>query len=273
MVWRLPAVSPTRQDDLDLVRDAAREAGEVARWWLNKGARSWNKSPGNPVTEADIAVNDLLRDRLAGARPDYGWVSEETPPDPAARACNRTFIVDPIDGTRAFMEGKPGFCISIALSDGGRPVLGVLFNPVTGELFHAAEASGAWLNADRITCSAAGNVSTARLIVRPDRLKFSLGRCEPQTTLLDDVPSSIAYRMALVAAGRWDAVVSSGPKADWDLAAASVILQEAGGIVTDLEGKALRFGGETPSHDGLAGAGEMLHPLLLETVRAACRSS
>lgn len=251
--------------------DTAREAGELALWWMERGARAWDKSPGNPVTEADIAVNNLLQGRLIGVRPDYGWLSEETPDCAANRDAGCGFIVDPIDGTRAFMEGKPGFCVSIARTQDGDPVIGVLFNPVTSELFWASRNCGAWLNGAPIRCTEADSVATARLILRPERLVSAVVSQMPAVVTMESAPNSIAYRLALVAAGRWDAVVSAGPKADWDLAAAVVILEEAGGVATDLSGEQLAFNRPGLTHHGLAGAGESLHPLLLDRLRAVSR--
>ncbi len=260
-----------RADDLKLVLDTAREAGQLALWWLEQGARAWAKSPGNPVTEADIAINELIHARLTGARPDYGWLSEESPAEQHRRDRPCVYVVDPIDGTRAFMEGKPGFCISIAQTIAGEAVLGALLNPVTCELFWASRGEGAWLNDEPIHCTASDTMSAARLISRPERLTRGLRERCPGIVSMQETPSSIAYRMALVAAGRWDGAVSSGPKADWDLAAAAVIVEEAGGLATDLAGERLRFNRDSISHDGLAAAGETLHPLLLETLRAVER--
>ncbi len=267
----MPDANANLAADLDLLIDTAREAGDLALWWMRRGARAWDKLPGNPVTEADIAVNDLVHNRLIGARPDYGWLSEETPDCPASRGAERVFIVDPIDGTRAFMEGKPGFCISIARTQGGVPVIGALFNPMTGELFWASHGCGAWLNGQPIRCSQTEAVASARLILRPDRLARAVTSQLPDVVIMQGAPNSIAYRVALVAAGRWDAVLSTGPKADWDLAAAAVILHEAGGIATDLSEERIVFNRPGLTHHGLAAAGESLHPLLLDSLRAVPR--
>src|SRR6185436_7706009 len=136
--------------------------------WLKKGAKSWDKSPGNPVTEADIAVNDLIAKRLRAARPDYGWLSEETRDNPADRQQVRTWVIDPIDGTRAFVRGEPGFCISIARLEGQHPVVGVLFNPLTNELFAASAGHGATLNGERISAMPTCALEGCRMILRPE---------------------------------------------------------------------------------------------------------
>lgn len=265
------AASQDRSADLALVLDTAREAGELALWWLKQGARAWAKSPGNPVTEADLAVNELIRRRLGAARPSDGWLSEESGPEETLLGRPRMFVVDPIDGTRAFMEGKPGFCISIGQVEAGEAVLGALFNPLTQELFWASRGGGAWLNGEAIRCSAAGAMDEARLISRPDRLTRALCERSPGLVAMRETPSSIAYRMALVAAGHWDGAISGGPKADWDLAAAMVIVEEAGGVATDLAGERLRLNRPGLTHDGVATAGETLHPLLLDNLRAIQR--
>ena len=150
----MPDAEPDTQLSLDadlaLVTEVALEAGRLSLRWLKRGARVWEKSPNNPVTEADIAVNDLIRKRLGSARPGYGWLSEETKDNPANRLQARTFVVDPIDGTKAFVKGEPGFCVSIARLEGCRPVVGALFNPLTEEMLSAKKGGGAHLNGQPI---------------------------------------------------------------------------------------------------------------------------
>src|SRR5579871_4280923 len=141
----LPDAERDLDADLALIKDVALEAGQLSLDWLRHGAKVWEKSPNNPVTEADIAVNDLIRKRLSKARPDYGWLSEETKDNPADRIQSRVFVVDPIDGTKAFVKGEPGFCVSIARLEGAESVVGVLFNPLTNELLSARLGAGARL--------------------------------------------------------------------------------------------------------------------------------
>src|ERR1700754_669817 len=142
----LPAAEAELKDDLALIGEVAREAGRLSLEWLEKGAKTWEKSPDNPVTEADIACNDLIKQRLRTARPSYGWLSEETRDNPADRAQPRVFVVDPIDGTKAFVKGENGFCASIAIIEAGQPIAGAVYNPNFDELLTAHTGGGCFLN-------------------------------------------------------------------------------------------------------------------------------
>jgi myo-inositol-1(or 4)-monophosphatase len=268
----LPDASADLRADLDLAVEVAREAGQLSLEWLEKGAKSWDKSPGNVVTEADIAVNDLIASRLRAARPDYGWLSEETKDNPADRCQRRVWVIDPIDGTKAFVKGEPGFCISIARLEGPRPVVGALFNPLTNEMLAAAEGRGATLNGDPIRAMPTCSVGGCGMILRPeihDRLKAHPGW--PEIRILKPMPNSIAYRIALVAAGRWDAAIGLQRTNDWDIAAAVLILEEAGGIATDGNGQAFAFNQEVTKHLGVVAAGAVLHPLIMEKLQGLGR--
>jgi myo-inositol-1(or 4)-monophosphatase len=268
----LPDASADLRADLDLGVEVAREAGKLSLEWLEKGARSWDKSPGNVVTEADIAVNDLIASRLRAERPDYGWLSEETKDNPADRCQRRVWVVDPIDGTKAFVKGEPGFCISIARLEGPRPVAGALFNPLTNEMFAAAEGKGATVNGEPIRAMPTCSVGGCGMILRPeihDRLKTHPGW--PEIRILKPMPNSIAYRIALVAAGRWDAAIGLQRTNDWDIAAAVLILEEAGGIATDGNGQPFAFNQEVTKHLGVVAAGAVLHPLIMEKLQGLSR--
>jgi myo-inositol-1(or 4)-monophosphatase len=262
------ARSDDQRADLALIIDVAREAGRLALQWLQKGARSWDKSPDNPVTEADLAVNDLIHHRLSAARPDYGWLSEETKDDPANRRQARTFVVDPIDGTRAFVRGEPAFTVSIARLEGHRPAAGVVLNPMTNELFAASLGDPATLNGEAIRTTPNDTLDDCRMIGHSDMFAVKAGASPgPAMQFLRPVPSSLAYRLCLVACGRWDAAVRLLPTNDWDIAAAVLILAEAGGKVTDSHGDELRFNRASPIHRGVVAAGASLHPLLLDRLR------
>ena len=250
--------------DLALMAGVAREAGELSIERLKRGVHAWEKSPGQVVTDVDIELNRLIRSRLNQSRADYGWLSEEEersgPPD----LSQPTFLVDPIDGTRALIRGETGFCVSLALIFGGETLAGVLFNPMTGEMFTGLAGSGAHLNGNRIRTSEACEVDTC-LIVGQSRVFRNTLRW-PLVRHLDPMPNSIAYRIALVAAGSCDAAVALGDKADWDLAAATLILSEAGGCACDRMGRSFRYGGADPRLAGVVAAGANLHPLILDAV-------
>jgi myo-inositol-1(or 4)-monophosphatase len=271
----LPDAEANLDADLVLVTDVVREAGQLALSWLKHGAKVWEKSPDNPVTEADIAVNDLIRKRLSAARPDYGWLSEETKDNPANRTQARTFVVDPIDGTKAFVKGEPGFCVSIARLEGGRPVVGALFNPLTDELLTARLGGGARLNGQPIHVTGKGEIA-CRMIGQPDVFRGRFRDLWPGVELIDPMPNAVAWRIALVAMGRWDAAVALNDKNDWDLAAAVLILSEAGGAATDRHGEPFVFN-RAPSiktgvtQAGVIAAGPKLHALVMESVSELIR--
>lgn len=270
----LPDAEETHAADLALAVEVALEAGALSLEWLEKGAKSWNKSPGNPVTEADIAVNNLIERRLRTARPDYGWLSEESKDDPASRVHRSIWVIDPIDGTSAFIRGEPGFSVSIARVEGSRPVAAAIFNPLTNEMFAARSGGGATLNGKRIQALPTCNLAGCKMILRPEVHERLRGRLEwPVTEVLRPMPSSIAYRMALVAAGRWDAAIGLQGTNDWDVAAAMLIVAEAGGTVTDGEGRPFILNQADTRHPGVVAAGAKLHPLLMDRLREMGRPS
>jgi myo-inositol-1(or 4)-monophosphatase len=255
--------------DLDLAREAAVEAGELAQSHFGAGRRSWYKGPGQVVTEADLAVDALLHDRLRDARPNYGWLSEERVDDGSRTRCARAWVVDPIDGTRAFAEGVPQFAISVALVERGEPLLGVVLNPATGERFEASRGAGAWLNGMRLRVSSRTALAGAALLSSRTEMKR---RHWP-----DMIPEarfttigSLAYKLALIAEGRFDGLVSLRASHDWDIAAAQLLASEAGGRLTDAAGRPVVLNQETPRHAGLAVAGTLrLHEALLARLETA----
>lgn len=211
------------QDDLELLRDAALEAGRLALARRERGLRIRSKPGGSPVTDADLAVDALLTRRLRAARPAYGWLSEETADDPARLSAERIFVVDPIDGTTAFMKGRPWFSVALAVVEHGRPVVGVVYAPALDELYHAAHGSGARLNEAPIHPSSARSLRNCAML--GDAAAFSTDAWPPMRV---EKRNSIAYRMALVAAGAFDAAYAPTPKWDWDVCAGAAIAAEAG---------------------------------------------
>jgi myo-inositol-1(or 4)-monophosphatase len=242
----------------------AQEAGREALKLMGTGVSSWSKAPGQVVTEADIALNRMINARLLTLRPDYGWLSEEDERAHIHAPHRPVFLVDPIDGTKAFVRGEPGYCVSIALIVEGRPLAGVLVNPMTGETFCALAGAGATCNGTIIRTSAALSLADCRLVGQ-SRI-FRDAHKWPSVRHLEPAPNSIAYRIALVAAGACDAAVSLGEKADWDLAAADLILTEAGGRACDRRGRAIVYGLSDPVKAGVVAAGANLHPLIMDAV-------
>ena len=256
------AASPIAIDNSFLI-DAARDAGDIAMDFFRNGYAQWDKGGDNPVTEADIAVNQMLHARLGGAFPGYGWLSEETEDNAVRLDANRVWIVDPIDGTRAFMRGEPHFTICIALVEAGRPIAAVVFNPATGECFEATHGGGARLNGSPIFASGAAKLDGARLLTS-EALLAHKGWAEPWPVMHVEMRNSIAYRLALVASGQFDGCLSLSSKFDWDIAAADLILNEAGGCLSRRDGTPYIYNQAEPRHPGLIAAGGKLHALLLD---------
>jgi len=253
-------------DDHRLLVEAVREAGALALSFFRRDPRTWKKGGGDPVSEADIAVDVLLRDRLHAPRPDYGWLSEESEDSPARLDHRRLWIVDPIDGTRAFLEEREEFTVVAALVEDGRPLLGAVFNPATDEFFDAALGGGARLNGEAIAVSGRGEFDDARLLASARTVKATIDTMSRAPATYAAV-NSVAYRMALVACGRYDATLSLGAKSDWDIAAADLIVTEAGGRATDAEGRTFVYNAAHPRHPSLAVANPALHDRLLAVVR------
>jgi myo-inositol-1(or 4)-monophosphatase len=258
--------------DLELAREAVAAAGALALSHFCTGRKSWYKGPGQVVTEADLAVDALLHEVLRDARPDYGWLSEERVDDRSRARCPRAWVVDPIDGTRAFADGVPQFAISVALVEGGAPLLGVVLNPATDELFEAGRGGGAWLNGSRLRVSSRADLAGAELLSSRTEMKrrhWPGMIPEARFTTI----GSLAYKLALIASGRFDGLVSLRASHDWDIAAAQLMVGEAGGHLTDAAGRAVVLNQETPRHAGLAvAATARLHDALLaclETVATA----
>lgn len=247
-----------------------REAGSIARQYYGGDYRRWSKNRGEPVTEADLAIDNFLRKEFEAARPEYGWLSEETGTSAAKPGTARIFIVDPIDGTTAFLKQKPHFAISVAVAEHGRSVAGVVYNPILDEMFAAARAGGAHLNGAPIAVHDPAAIEGCRMLAARAILEHPAWSAPPLTPwpqMQVESRSSIAYRMALVACGRFDAAVFFTPKHDWDVAGGEVIIREAGGLVTTLEGDALRFNGPAAVQRSMVCAGPKLHALLLEKVK------
>jgi myo-inositol-1(or 4)-monophosphatase len=256
--------------DLELIEDAVRQAGEIARHYYGHEYRRWSKSRGEPVTEADLAIDRFLRSTLEAARLDYGWLSEETGRDPERIGAQRQFIVDPIDGTTAFLKQRPHFSISVAVAERGHAVAGVVYNPITEEFFSAAEGGGAHLNGNRLHVSNCETIDGCRVVGPKDmfeNLAPLASSPEPWPPMQIESRSSVAYRMALVAAGIFDAAIVLSPKHDWDMAAGDVVVREAGGLVTSREGNLLEFGSTNAVQRSMICAGPKLHAQFMARLR------
>jgi myo-inositol-1(or 4)-monophosphatase len=239
----LPAAEPRRQaadSDLDLLASAAKEAGAVALSFFRRNPANWMKENDSPVSDADIAVDGLLSERLRAARPDYGWLSEETADDASRQSGKPVFIVDPIDGTREFLAGRNEWAVSIAVVAGGRPVAAVLAVPAHRETFTASAGGGARLNGAPIAVAPRTDLAGVK-VAGPRRYVRQLAEKAGIDIKAVRFIGSLAYRLALVASGRVDVAVAREGARDWDLAAADLIVHEAGGKLTDLDGRLLRY--------------------------------
>jgi myo-inositol-1(or 4)-monophosphatase len=251
--------------DLALLEAAARDAGALARTLLAKPLEVHSKGEAGPVTNVDYAVNDMLTERLRGARPDYGWLSEETPDDQADRiGKTRVFMLDPIDGTAAMIAKRPQFTISIGIAEEGRAFAGAVYNPMTDEMFVGAPGVGATLNGRAIRASLRDTIEGMRMIGMAGR--FANKKWPTPWPHMDITErQSIAYRLSLVAAGLADATILFGPKHEWDIAGGAAIVEGAGGRISDPWGGDLVFNNPAPSTPGgVVAAGATLHPLLIE---------
>ena len=249
--------------DFALAEAAVREAGALAHAYFHSRARSWNKADSSPVSEADHAVDCLLHDRLMAHRPSYGWLSEERPDDLVRLGRERVWIVDPIDGTRAFLRGRPHWVISVALAYSGKPEFGILFNPIRGEFFAAIRGRGATMNEAPISASSRSRLEGCRMLATPRRLAPEHWH-RPWPQMQVSRLSSFAYQVALVASDRADATIAFNRIHQWDLAAADAILTEAGGRMTTPDAGAIVYNAREPGYPGAVVAGPALHPRLID---------
>ncbi|WP_439572218.1 3'(2'),5'-bisphosphate nucleotidase CysQ [Phreatobacter sp.] len=242
----------------DLLASLAAEAGAMAQAYARRGMRTWTKAKASPVTEADIAVDSFLKERLTAARPGFGWLSEETIDDPARLDRREVFIVDPIDGTRAFAAGLPDWTVSLAAVRDGRPVAAALAEPVAGRVFAAALGHGATVNGRRLVPGARESLAGAR-VAGP--IPMLAGPKREGAVLLPKI-HSLALRFAKVAVGEIDAGLAGGASHDWDLAAADLLVHEAGAALTGLDGAVPVYNRPVPVHSPLICAAPALHALL-----------
>jgi myo-inositol-1(or 4)-monophosphatase len=251
--------------DTALLIDTVREAGELARSMFRTELKNWTKGASSPVSEADIAANDLIESRLRSATPDYGWLSEESVDDEARLGKRLVWIVDPIDGTRSYLAGREDWCVSVALVEGASPVLAAVFAPVTEEFFFASRGGGVVRN-DRPVRATAGTELDFSRIAGPNPLVERLNRGPGEISLYPRI-GSLALRLCRVAEGRLDAAFAGGQSRDWDLAAANLIVQEANGNMTALSGDTILYNRREVTHGVLVAAGRDRHASIVEHFR------
>ncbi len=246
--------------DLPLLVDAALEAGKIATRYSGAQAQRWDKPDGTgPVTEADLAVNAMLEQFLPSARPGYGWLSEETEDSPHRLSRKNAFIIDPIDGTRSFADGARTWAHSFAVADQGEVTAAVIYLPMRDLLYAAAKGQGATLNGDPIQASPVPNLRGAEILAARPNMDTRHWRRGAVPEFERAYRPSLAYRMALVAQGRFDGMLTLRPSWEWDIAAGDLIIREAGGICSDRLGRPLRFNNPHPQLNGVIAAGTNIH--------------
>lgn len=251
--------------DAELLAGVVREAGALALSLYRTELKSWIKGKSSPVSEADIAVNDLIEGRLRSATPGYGWLSEESADDSSRLGKSLTWIVDPIDGTRAYLARQDDWSVSIALVADGLPVLGAVFAPASDEFFFATRGQGAALNGVPMMAAPGAGIDFPK-IAGPKPLVERLGGMREGESLYPRI-GSLALRLVRVAEGRLDAAFAGGHSRDWDLAAADLIVHEAGGEMTTLAGERLVYNQTDVRHGLLVAAGRARHAHIVKHFR------
>lgn len=247
----MSAPAPTHQSDAELLRSAAVTAGIIAASYFRRDLKTWTKGENaSPVSEADIVLDKFLHSALTTARPDYGWMSEESADDPARLDRTRTFVVDPIDGTRGFIRGEDSWTVSLAVVENGHPVAGVVYAPARDEMYDAWLGGGARLNGEPIVRRTPAD-RTAPLIPAPGAVHQELQAAGLDYSRGPFYPS-LAYRLVLIATGRLDATVVRRGSQDWDLAGAAAILAECGISFEEACGGDMRFNRADVRHGALA---------------------
>lgn len=248
-----------RESDLTLLVAAARKAGTIATGYFGQSPIVTDKPGGaGPVTEADLAVDLMLADFLRDKRPDYGWLSEESQDGPARLSTARQFVIDPIDGTRAFIDGAKDWSHSLAIVENGAVVAAAVYLPLHDLMFTAAAGDGAQLNDAPISVSQSA-IDQARVLASKPNFAPALWKGATLPPFQQAFRSSLAYRLCLVAQGQFDAMLTLRPSWEWDIAAGALIVAEARGTVTDARGLPLVFNNAHPQVPGVIAAGDDLH--------------
>jgi myo-inositol-1(or 4)-monophosphatase len=275
--------------ELDLAREAALSAGEILeRYFRERGFEIDQKGKDNPVTTADFEADNEIKRLLCPPFPQYGWLSEETADNPDRLSCQRVWIVDPLDGTKEFIKGIPEFVVAIALAEDGRPILGVTYNPIKREFFWCSRGGGCYMenggafpgcslellerSSHRVRVTPTPTLEHATVLA--SRSETSRGEWKNYEGKLRVNPiGSVAYKLALVAAGRADATFTRTPKSEWDIASGAALIVEAGGRITDIDGSEMRFNKPSVKLKGFVASNNLLHDEIERLVPHPARST
>ena len=250
------------QEALNVAVEATREAGAAIRGYFKNEYTIRDKGEDNPLTDADLAANSILEERLRSAYPDFGWLSEETADSAERLAKEHMWIVDPLDGTREFTLGIPEFVVSVGLVVAGRATVGVLYNPIEDLLFTGIVGAGATLNGQAIHTTAHQELQGSTIVC--SRTEMSKGWFDDFTDVLTPVPvGSVAYKFGLVAAGKAEATFTPRPRSEWDICAGVAIVEAAGGRTSNRHGQPYVFNRPKPLVDGVTATNGHIHTAIL----------
>ena len=251
-------------NDLHLLQEVVTEAASIAyRHFGSKSLKVWDKSIDNPVSEADLEVNEYMRRKLMSARPAYGWLSEETTLSDHRRDQDKVWVLDPIDGTKAFISGSPFWCIGAGLVERGVPKVAIVAAPALDQCYTAVKHGGARCNGEIIRVSDQSCIQGCRMVATEEMFSHkSWPETWPEMVFARPKPNATLLRLCAVASGEWDAAMALWRKSDWDLAPGRLIVEEAGGLATTHLGEHYRFNQLIPAQRSLLSAGTKLHSLL-----------
>jgi myo-inositol-1(or 4)-monophosphatase len=249
----------------ELAERAAREAGAIIRRYYESGVRVAEKGPDNPVTKADLEANACIRALVSEAFPADGWLSEETADSTERLGRRRVWVVDPLDGTKEFIQHIPEFCVCVALVEDGRPIVAAEYNPAADRLYSAVRGGGTTVNGTPARVSTTARVPDA--VVLASRSEDKRGEWDPfKSRVHVQLTGSVAFKLAELATGAGDSTFTLTPKNEWDICAGALLVEEAGGRVTDLEGKPLVFNQPSPLRPGMIASNGVLHDGLLRLI-------
>jgi len=250
------------ENALEVARSAALEAGAAIRGYYQDEYTVRDKGEDNPLTDADLAADKILEDRLRTAFPEYGWLSEETADTPERLEKSHVWIVDPLDGTREFTLGIPEFVVSVGLVIDGAAKLGVLYNPIKEQLFTGIVGVGATLNGEPIRVTDHKQLQGSKVVC--SRTEMKKGWFDEFTDVLTPLPvGSVAYKFGLVAAGQAESTFTPRPRSEWDICGGVAIVEAAGGRCSDRHGAPYQFNLPKPLVDGVAVSNSFVHEDIL----------